>query len=127
MEIVTQITAILPNRRGALADLLDVLGRGRAAVRALCLTDTAEYGLARFVADDPAAARTALDRAGIPCAPTPVILCPAAGPAALAGILRRLAEGKAAVQYAYASGDAFVLGCPDHERALRLLQGSEAR
>jgi len=152
LRTATQLTAVLPNRRGALADLCNVLHEAGVSVLALCLMDTAEFGLARFVAYDADAARTALDEAGIPCAPAQVLLIAAksaragtgtgsrrpVGPRSgsctrnsLAGVLETLAIAKVEVSYVYSGSSSdtaklvTVIGCPDPDRALDLINVSK--
>ena len=116
MHVTAELTAILPKRRGALADLLDVLDQAGVAARALCLVDTGDYALARFVPDDADKGRAAVEQAGIPCATAAVLVIPS-DPGRLAEALHLLAEARAPVFYVYAGASVTVLGCPDAERA----------
>ena len=121
--MVTQITAILPSRRGASAELIEVLSESGVAWRALCVVDTAEFGLARFVPEDAETARACLDNAGIPCSVAPVVEIASTEPDAVAAAVRRLARRKIAAQYLYCGAPGArgpgvtVLGCDDPERA----------
>lgn len=119
MSVATQLTAILPNRASALADLCDVLRGAGVRVIALCVVDTADYGLARFVADDPLGARRTLDEAGIPCGETPVVVLETTKPPrSLGEAARRLAQHKVELSYVYA-------GVPEAGRAVAVLGVSD--
>ena len=104
MELVTQLTAILPNRPGALADLLEALSDNKINVIALCVVDTAEHGLARFVVSEPEEAQRALEQCGIPYGTNQAIsLALPNTPGALGDVARKLAKAKVNIDYAYAS------------------------
>ncbi len=70
---VTQISVFLENRPGRLANLLQVLSAAHINLRALSLADTADFGIARIIVDDTAAAMAAIRRAGLTAATTEVL------------------------------------------------------
>lgn len=128
METVTQITVILPNRPGALADLLGVLEEQAINVVAMCLVDTAEHGLARLVVDDPPRLRQALEACGIPFGESRAasVALPNV-PGTLGKVARKLAKAKVNIDYAYASAsDAasaqVILGVSDFAKAAAALE-----
>jgi hypothetical protein len=59
------ISTILPDRPGALAAFGQVLGVAGVSLEGGGVFTTAEGGIAHFLVDDPAAARQALEGAGI--------------------------------------------------------------
>ncbi|HRU07433.1 MAG TPA: hypothetical protein P5137_16845 [Candidatus Brocadiia bacterium] len=127
LETVTQLTAILPNRPGALADLLKVLEESKVNVLALCVVDTAEHGLVRFVVDDPARAQSSLEQCGMPFGVNAALslLVPNL-PGALAQAARKLGAAKVNIDYAYCSaggpGEArVILGASNPKKAQTLL------
>lgn len=104
MEITTQLTAILPNRPGALADLLDILSDNEINVLALSVVDTAEHGLVRLVVDGPAEAQAALEQCGMPFGVSKILSVELPNaPGALGDLARRLAKGKINIDYVYGS------------------------
>ena len=104
MKITTQLTAILPNRPGALADLLDVLSDNEINVLALSVVDTAEHGLVRFVVDGPDVAQTALEHCGMPFGVSKILAIELSNtPGALGELARRLAKAKINIDYVYGS------------------------
>ncbi|MBM4458087.1 MAG: ACT domain-containing protein [Chloroflexi bacterium] len=70
---VTQISVFLENRPGRLANLLQVLAQAKVNLRALSLADTADFGIARIIVADTAAAMEAIRRAGLTAATTEVL------------------------------------------------------
>ena len=104
MRIVTQLTAILPNRPGALADLLDILSDHEINVLALCVVDTAEHGLVRLVVDEAEDAKTALEQCGMPFGVSRVIAVELQNtPGALGELARRLGKSRINIDYVYGS------------------------
>ena len=70
---VTQISVFLENRPGRLAHLLQVLAEAKVNLRALSLADTADFGIARIIVEDAAAAVKAVQHAGLTAATTEVL------------------------------------------------------
>jgi hypothetical protein len=70
---VTQISVFLENRPGRLAHLLQVLAEAKVNLRALSLADTADFGIARIIVADTAAAMAAIQHAGLTAATTNVL------------------------------------------------------
>lgn len=104
MEVVTQLTVIIPNRPGALADILDVVSENNVNVAALCVVDTTEHGLVRLVVDDPDRLRKVLEQCGIPFGTSQTLsLALPNTPGALANVARALAAAKINIDYAYGS------------------------
>ena len=101
---ITQISVFLENRPGRLAHLLQVLADAQVNLRALSLADTADFGIARLIASDPAAAVRAISQAGLTTA-TNQVLCVEIPdtPGALAHMLvDPLSLANVNIEYAYA-------------------------
>ncbi|MDR2671911.1 MAG: hypothetical protein LBC35_01155 [Coriobacteriales bacterium] len=62
--MLNQITVFLENDKGRLAGMCRTLGDANISMSALTVADTADYGVARLIANDPNAARDALVTAG---------------------------------------------------------------
>ena len=127
MQAVTQTTVIIPNRPGALADILDIVSENGLNISALCVVDTTEHGLARMVVDDPDRLQNALVECGIPfgSSKTLSIALPNT-PGTLGEVARKLAAAKINIDYAYASASETaparaILGVSDPEKALAAL------
>lgn len=76
--MISQLTVFLENDKGRLASACRVLSDAGVNLHALNLADTADFGVARVLADTPNAAAEALRAAGYramvtpgPCRPRP--------------------------------------------------------
>ena len=100
--ITKQISVFIENRKGRLGDILDVLKANGVNIISLSLSDTAEYGLLRVIADKPQAGKTALTGAGFSSMLTDVfILKIPHEPGALQKILRTISDEEINVEYMY--------------------------
>ena len=100
--ITKQISVFIENRKGRLGDILDVLKTNGVNIISLSLSDTAEYGLLRVIADKPQAGKTALTGAGFSSMLTDVfILKIPHEPGALQKILRTISDEEINVEYMY--------------------------
>src|SRR5574344_122682 len=50
---IDQISVFLENKPGTLAELTETLAQNKINMRALSLADTADFGIARIIVDDP--------------------------------------------------------------------------
>jgi hypothetical protein len=110
-----------------------VAARARSAsgfnVTALCLVDTAEHGLARFVVEEPDKAQETLEQCGIPYGVAKALSLELPNtPGALSAIARRLGEGKVNIDYAYGSATnrdpaRAILGVSNLAKAQSILSG----
>ena len=50
---VKQISIFLENRPESLMELTEILAKRNINMRALCLADTNDFGIARIIVDDP--------------------------------------------------------------------------
>lgn len=104
---VTQISVFLENRPGRLAHLLQVLAEAKVNLRALSLADTADFGIARIIVADTAAAIAAIQHAGLTAATTQVLRVEVPDvPGALENaIVIPLAEAGVNIEYLYAHSE----------------------
>ncbi len=103
---IAQISVFLENRPGRLAYLLEVLAGAQVNLRALSLADTADFGIARLIAEDANTAVQAINRAGL-TTHTNQVLCVDIPdtPGALAHLLvDPLSLANVNIEYAYAYG-----------------------
>lgn len=61
---IRQLSVFLENKRGILHKITEILAKAGIDLRAMCIADTAEYGIVRIIASDPEKAREALTEAG---------------------------------------------------------------
>jgi hypothetical protein len=100
--VTKQISVFIENRKGRLGDILDVLKANDVNILSLSLSDTAEYGLLRVIADKPQEGKTALTSAGFSGMLTDVfILKIPHAPGALQNILRTISDEEINVEYMY--------------------------
>lgn len=126
---VTQISVFLENRPGRLAHLLRVLSEAQVNLRALSLADTADFGIARAIVSDTAAAMKAIQAAGLTAATTEVLRVEIPDvPGGLARtVVEPLAEAGVNIEYMYAYSEhpsekaVVVLKVDNPEKAERVL------
>ncbi len=62
---IQQLSVLIPNQHGTLANLTDIFYREGIDIRAISVYDTTEYGILRTVVDDPGKAVEILKKNGI--------------------------------------------------------------
>lgn len=98
----TQISVFLENKSGRLAEVTKVLGDAGINMRALCVADTADFGVLRVVVDKPDEAYKILQDAGFAASKTDVIAAEVPDrPGGLAHILEVLACRDINLEYMY--------------------------
>ena len=130
-EEVEQITVVLENRPGILADLCAYLSDHRVNLRAIAALDSADVGSGRLVVDNPERAKIALSDAGVEYTSQRCLGVEMPNnPGGFAGIARNLSLAGINIDYIYASGlprtgkALGIFGVSDLERALALDWGS---
>jgi hypothetical protein len=133
MEILRQVSVILENKPGRLADLLSALARQKVNLLALTIMSHHEQGVLRFVANDLAQTARVLKDLGVPHTETEVLVVELRNqPGALAQVCEVLGAGHVNIEYAYSSTGrrggktTAVLKVANTEKAVRLL-GEGAR
>jgi hypothetical protein len=100
--MIDQITVFLENEKGHLAALCRTLGDAGISMHALTVADTTDYGVARIIADKPAEAKAALDKADFRAILTRVYAIGVPDePGALARLLEVFDGAQINVEYAY--------------------------
>ena len=112
---IKQISVFLENKPGTLLEMTGVLAKENIDMRALSLSETKDFGIARFIADDVYKAASVLKEAGFINSLTPVVGVEIPDDVGgLDKVLRVLNEAKINVEYMYAflggeSGHAYML------------------
>lgn len=126
-----QISVFVENRNGRLSEIMNVIKKSGANLRALSLADTSNYGVLRFIADNSDKALASLKEAGMMASVSDVVTVRLKDEAGgLANMLAKLSEFNIGVAYAYAfisrkDGEAcVVLRCSDDEKAAEILSGA---
>ena len=121
--MATDLTVILVNRPGTLADAAEALGRAGVNIRGTCGFPAGSEGVMHVLVDDAATARRALVEAGLEVrAERDVAVLDALPqqPGSLGSALRRIADAGANVDLIYNTEDGgLVLGGEDVEAVRR--------
>lgn len=110
-----QLSIFVENTKGRLAYITRVLADEGIDIRAISVADTNDYGILRFIVNDPVLALSVLSREGIAAKTTDVLavaICDE--PKALSRVLTALDEKEVSVEYLYAffgreTGKAYVI------------------
>ena len=115
---IKQISVFVENRPGALYGLTGVLAQNQIDMRALNLSETSDFGIARIIASDVYKATTVLKDAGYVNSITPVLAVAIPDvPGGLNRVLQVLADAKENVEYMYA-----ILGGKDVDHAYMIFR-----
>jgi len=102
--VLKQISVFLENKAGRLADVTVVLAEAGANIRAISISDTADFGILRVIVDEPDAALEALARAGFTTRTSEVLSLEIEDkPGALAEVLGVFKAKALNIEYLYAS------------------------
>ena len=128
--IIQQLSVFLENKSGRLAEVLEILGKNEVSITALSVADTAEYGIVRIIAPEPAKAREMLKQHDFTCNVTEVVsVVTPNGAKHYAKILKILSNLKISVEYTYAFsyGDKtmIILRCDANHKAIEELEKHE--
>lgn len=103
MAVVRQVFVFLENKTGRLAEATRVLHTTGVNIGALTIADASDFGILRFLCEDPDGAAEALRAAGFSVGETEVLAVQVADrPGGLAEILGTLRERSINVDYLYA-------------------------
>lgn len=102
MEIY-QVSVFVENKSGKLADITDVLSENGINIRALCIADTADFGILRLIVEDPHKTEKILMDNGFTVTLTKVIGARISDtPGGLSTVLRILSDAGIGIEYLYA-------------------------
>ncbi|MBR6791000.1 MAG: ACT domain-containing protein [Oscillospiraceae bacterium] len=125
---IKQLSIFVENRPGRLAEITDLLGQEKIDIRAVCVSDTREFGILRLIVDNPEAAAEKLKAHGCTCSLCDVLVLKLDdNPGGLAYPMHALAEVGISVEYMYAfvskSTDAayVIFRVQDNEHAMEVL------
>lgn len=100
---IKQISILIENKIGSLAEITDFLAKSNINLRALSIADTADFGILRIITDDPNHTRDILRSEGYTVKATSVIAVAIKDtPGSMAEVLSVLNDEKITVEYAYA-------------------------
>ena len=105
---------MLENKEGRLWEACDVLGRSGVNIRALAVADTADFGIARMIVNQPEKAVKALRDAGFTVSETDVVAVEVPDePGGLAKVLEILKDAGLNVEYLYCFAGSGMSGAVD--------------
>lgn len=107
---VTQLSVFTESKPGHLARILDVLESAKINVRGFSVSDTGDYGIARFIVDDPIHAQKLLEETGSAFTLTEVLCLKLADvPGELARVMGILAGCGVNVKYSYSMISTYII------------------
>ncbi len=120
---VAQLSVFIESKIGHLKRILDTLVENDISVKGYALSDTGDYGIARFVVDKPTRALDVLEGAGVAVKQTEVLCLKLNDvPGELARVFDVIAKQDMNVKYSYSLISTYIaIGVQDVERAERAL------
>ncbi len=121
---VSQISVFAESKPGHLVRVLEVFEKSQISVCGFSASDTGEYGILRFIVDDPERAYQDLHKEGFACVATPVLVLRLEDkPGELARVMEILAKCDINVIYSYSLISTYIaLSTYDIEQAEYLLE-----
>lgn len=116
---VSQLSVFIESKVGHLKRILDTLVENDISVKGYALSDTGDYGIARFVVDKPARALDVLEGAGVAVKQTDVLCLKLNDiPGELARVFDVIAKQDMNVKYSYSLISTYIaIGVQDVEKA----------
>lgn len=100
--LIKQISIFIPNKKGSLSQLTDILIAHKIDIRAIAVFDTTEFGILRIVVDDPDRAIEVLNKEGVVAKVSKVIAVePEDKPGSLNQIFSILRDSDINIEYIY--------------------------
>lgn len=120
---VSQLSVFIESKVGHLKRILDTLVENDISIKGYALSDTGDYGIARFVVDKPTRALDVLEGAGVAVKQTDVLCLKLNDvPGELARVFDVIAKQDMNVKYSYSLISTYIaIGVQDVERAERAL------
>lgn len=129
MKIVEQLSLLLENQPGTLADVCDALAAARINIYGLSVADASDHAVVRMVVSDPRKALHIFEAYGTLAIESEVLMIENDNrPGALSAITKALAEKKINIEYAYlasqptAKKGLLIMRVGDPKKALRVLR-----
>lgn len=122
---ISQISVFVQSQPGHMARVLEAFEGADVNVRGFQAADTGDYGIVRFVVDDPDKALDVLKGMGAACSKTEVLCARLSDePGELARVLKLIAECGINVNYCYSMISTYIaISVADLEQAEQLLSG----
>ena len=129
---VNQISVFINNQQGTIADVISILGENGINLKAVSVSDRAEYGLLRLIVDKPEEALELLKKSEykVKIAKTIGIIVNSNNPNELAKILTIIKNNNIEITYIYSYGkvseckDAVIIKTQELEKTVELLKNN---
>lgn len=109
---VTQISVFSENQPGHLAAILDDFTRAGINVRGFTAADTGDFGIVRFIVDNPDRAKEILDQSGCACATSQIVCLKLEDvPGELGRVMGLLGERNINIEYCYSLISTYIALC----------------
>lgn len=121
--IIKQISIFIENRSGRASDIISRLESSGVAIDALCLADTASYGILRIIVRDHEESMKKIRKLNLAASENPLLCVKPTKSFTVSKILNKLADAGISVEYMYTlnsagdSGSAELAICVDDEEA----------
>lgn len=129
--LIKQLSIFIPNKKGSLSQLTDILIAHNIDIRAIAVFDTADFGILRIVVDDPDRAVEILNQEGVVAKVSKVIAVePEDKPGSLNHIFTILRDADINIEYIYSfilrkkEMPYIVLKVDQQEKAVEVLTGN---
>ena len=121
--MLKDLTVVVPDRPGTLADLADAIGRAGINIEALSGDTYDGIGVLHLLVEDPRGVRKIMEDAGLEVRDERDVLVVDTEdrPGALAGVARRIAATGINIEFAYGVRGRLIFGVEDLERAEKAL------
>lgn len=129
---VNQLSVFINNQQGTIADVISILGENGINIKAVSVSDRAEYGLLRLIVDKPEEALELLKKSEykVKIAKTIGIIVNSNNPNELAKILTIIKNNNIEITYIYSYGkvseckDAVIIKTQELEKTVELLKNN---
>ena len=129
---VNQLSVFINNQQGTIADVISILGENGINLKAVSVSDRAEYGLLRLIVDKPEEALELLKKSDykVKIAKTIGIIVNSNNPNELAKILTIIKNNNIEITYIYSYGkvseckDAVIIKTQELEKTVELLKNN---
>lgn len=104
--LIKQLSVFLENKQGKFAEIAGLLGEKGFNMKAFTVSESSDFGIARFIVDDTERALSVLRAASYAVTSTDVVYlkCPNI-PGAMASAMKALSEAGVFIEYMYAYAD----------------------
>lgn len=102
MKRLKQVSVFVENKPGRLLDVVEIVGNHNIDIKAISLADSSDFGIVRFICENPELVHEILNKNGFTSSLTDVLAIAIGDkPGSLAQVLRDLKESNINIEYMY--------------------------